>query len=179
MGEPREHPVRTLVLLAFFLVAGVGAALYAAFYVDFGPPDPEDAEAPVVTADGAPGVATSGSHKSAAAAIPGTDAKVRGVVRLYRTKELVAGLSLTLKPSEGNQLAATTGADGVFRFENVTPGAGWQLNGSREPFAPITMSFDVLPSEDRDLGTLWLEVPVAMTAIVIDLEGKPLKDATV
>ena len=61
----------------------------------------------------------------------------------------------------------------------VTPGPGWELAGLREPFAPIAMAMELAPSEDRDLGTLWLEVPVAMTAVVIDLEGKPLKGAEV
>ena len=86
---------------------------------------------------------------------------------------------LTLKAAEGNPLTATTGADGVFRFDRVAPGPGWELSGLREPFAPISLAMELAPSEDRDLGTLWLDVPVALTAIVIDLEGKPLKGAQV
>jgi protocatechuate 3,4-dioxygenase beta subunit len=178
MGQESRHPIRTLLLLGLLLVVGIGAAFYAAANVE---PDSEDPAAPgaAPAGDAAPGATTSAQRKSAAPAVPGTDAKIRGVVRLYRTKAVVAGLALTLKPAEGNALAATTGEDGVFRFEHVTPGPGWQLGGVREPFAAIAMPLEVLPSEDKDLGTLWLEVPVSLTAIVIDLEGKPLKDATV
>ena len=163
MGAANGHPVRTLLLLGGFLAAGVGAALWTMF-AD-APSEPDAADAPLVSRDANAPVENA--------------ARVRGVVRLYRTKELVAGLELSLKPADGDARAATTAADGAFVFENLPPVPGWSLTGNRDPYAPISMTFDLSEKEDRDVGTLWLDVPVELTAVVIDLSGKPLKGATV
>ncbi len=179
MPPTRGHPIRTLLILALFLVVGIGGAIYAAFVVEAGGDVDEPERPPVVTGADGKVVAPKDGTRPPAPVVPGTDAKVRGIVRLYRTKELAAGLVLTLKPAQGGPLTATTGTDGVFRFDRVAPGAGWELSGLREPFAPISMPLELAPSEDRDLGTLWLDVPVALTAIVIDLTGKPLAGAEV
>src|SRR5262245_34716198 len=160
MGQAREHPVRTLLLLALLLVTGLAAAFYAAVYIDPNASEPDTPLVPGETPGATPNATQQPGHRPAAPVLPGTDAKVRGVVRLYRTKAAAPGLTLTLKAADGSALTATTEDDGAFRFEKVTPGPGWQLNGSREPFAPIAMPLEILPSEDKDLGTLWLEVPV-------------------
>ena len=179
MEKRGAQPILTLLMLGAFLAVGIGFALYAAFAMEA---SDEDASAADVLAAGltlAPDAKGSGPARAATPAAPGTDAKVRGVVRLYRTKAPVAGLELTLKRADLNPLTVTTEADGTFRFEVVTPGAGWELTGSRAPFAPISLTMELAPSEERDAGTLWREVPVGMTAIVFDLTGKPLKGATV
>jgi protocatechuate 3,4-dioxygenase beta subunit len=175
------HPFRTLALLAAFLVVGVGGSIYAVLALD-----PGEASTPVETgptlagAFAAPAVETKPDAAPTKAHLVDSDAAhVHGVVRLYRTKAAVEGLALTLKSKQNGDLAATTGKDGVFRFDEVTAGAGWELRGSREPYAPIVLSLDLLPKEDRDLDVLWLEVPAALNAIVLDLGGKPLKGAQV
>lgn len=100
-------------------------------------------------------------------------------MRLYRTKEPVAGLAVALTHAERGTLSATTEPDGSFRLERVAAGPGWELTATREPYAPIALPLEFAPSEDRDLGTLWLEVPVGVAVEVIDLSGKALAGATV
>jgi protocatechuate 3,4-dioxygenase beta subunit len=179
MEKRGARPLLTLSALATFLVAGIGGVIYAALVAEPSADDPSAVTASLVGPSAAPDAKTSGPSRAAAPAAQGTDAHVRGVVRLYRTKAVVEGLELTLKRPEANPLTVTTGPDGTFRFQAVSPGVGWELTGSRAPYAPISLPMELAPSEERDVGTLWLEVPVGMTAIVYDLSGKPLKGATV
>jgi uncharacterized GH25 family protein len=181
MGTSTGHPLRTLALLGAFLALGVGGAIYAGLTLESAEStSAAEVAAPLKSADPAPVAETKSSASSTKAAVYDSDAAhVHGVVRLYRTKAPVEGLALTLKSKQNGDLATTTGKDGVFRFDDVTAGAAWELRGSREPYAPIVLSLDLLPKEDRDLDVLWLEVPAALTAVVMDVGGKPLKGAQV
>ena len=80
MAPPSGHPIRTLILLALFLVAGIGGAIYAAFVVE--PVDDEAAPEHAIVVAGANGKAPAaeGAAPPVAPVVPGTDAKVRGIV---------------------------------------------------------------------------------------------------
>ena len=109
MGKTRNSPIKTLLLLAIPLLAAVAGAVFFVFAVD---PDEnadaqpgEDGTADVATAETGPAEegadAALDSAQKTPKVDPATAASVRGVVRLYRTKEPVVGLELRLKPAEG------------------------------------------------------------------------------
>ncbi len=179
MGTPSGHPLRTLALLAAALALGVGAVLYAVMAP--ATPDAPDKPGASTSADPAPAAASAkASGPATKTAAPDSDAAhVHGVVRFYRSKAAVEGLAVTLKSKDYGERTATTGKDGVFRFDDVSPASGWELRAVRDPYAPIALTLDLAAKEDRDVDVLWLEVPVALTAYVIDLSGKPLKGAQV
>jgi len=171
-------------MLGALLALGVGGALYAMFVLEPGEAAPETtADSRVVATDAAPAP----DAKNAAPGAPTTKAHVadpdaahvHGVVRLYRTKAPVEGLALTLKSKQSGDLTSTTAKDGSFQFDEVPPGPGWELRGSREPYAPIAIPMDLAAKEDHDLDVLWLEAPASLTVIVFDLGGKALKGAQV
>src|SRR5262245_55643491 len=120
MGSSRGGSLRVLVSMVALLVAGVTGALYFGLEIE---PDAGDAAgdaavSPTVVAASAV-AATAPTAKKPTAAVASTDAVVRGSVRLYRSKQVVGGFTLTLKQPEGVSLSATTEADGTFRFEHL------------------------------------------------------------
>lgn len=196
MGKKASRsPVKTLLLLCMPLLVAVTGAMYAVFGLDLSDtatePDPPSDNGRVevaATGDGDTGTTASDQPEIPAdrppppKADPATAASVRGVVRLYRSKERVSGLVLELRPAiEGaSPYTAKTNKDGTFRFPAVVPGAGYELHGSLDPYAPIAITgIDLEPKARHDVGTLWLEVPVDMPVEVISLTGAPLPGATV
>jgi protocatechuate 3,4-dioxygenase beta subunit len=179
MGETsRARPLRTLAILAGFLAAGIGATLYAALGGDAD----VGTSAVAATTTSLDPAATNPATTSAPAKTPAPSpdaARLHGVVRLYRTKAPVEGLVVSLKRTQGETRAATTAADGSFRFDDLPAGPGWELSAAREPFAPISLPLDLAAGQDRDVETLWLEVPVGLATIVHDLGGGPLAGAQV
>jgi protocatechuate 3,4-dioxygenase beta subunit len=181
MGAAGANHVKALLLLGALLVAGVSAILWTGLDEPTGPTEPADAavEKPA-EGNGASAAATATRGSGPAKAVAESEAaQVHGVVRLYRSKEPVAGLELTLGGADGSTRTATTQKDGSFRFEGLAAAPGYELRGARDPYAPIALPLDLVAKEDRDVGTLWLEVPVSLAAFVIDLTGKPLAGATV
>ena len=89
------HPVRTLAMLATFLVLGVGAALYAMFVLEPGEASTTNAANATtnVSQDAAPdsGAKPTTAPTAKAANVDPDAAHVHGVVRLYRTKAVVEG----------------------------------------------------------------------------------------
>ncbi len=188
---------KLIVALAAFLALAVGGALFAVLAIE---PDtvvqpPEADETAEVTHDdteresessdeAARPTAMAGPDGGAAADVAGT---LRGVVRLYDSREPVAGLDLSLAapPPEDDRkerqvLRTTSGPDGVFRFTGLHPGAGYELSGLRDPYAPIDVTgIAVAPGESLNLGTLWLAVPVDLPVEVIDATGAPVPEAEV
>ena len=183
MGSRSGSPLRVLLVLVAFLVIGIGGAIVAALHegTASGEPLPAEVEGAQPGPANATGDRDAGpSGRTAPKGPVVAPASVRGVVRLYRTKEPVAGLELEMKGADGLAVRVATGPDGVFAFDALAPVAGYELRGSRAPYAPIEITgIDLAPEEVRDLGTLWLEVPVDLAALVIDLQGLPVKDAEV
>ncbi len=189
-------PVAVLAVLVVLLLAGMGAALAIVLGDD---PDavarpegpgagtadtrPEDApHADGGPEDAAPEVVAS-SNGGADASVAAT---LRGRLRNYRTREPVAGVALTLlvppaaEGAKAVQLAAASEADGAFRFTGLPPRGGYLLAGALEPFAPLSRpGIDLAPSQVRDLGTIWLDLPVDLPVLVADLTGAPVAEAHV
>src|SRR5262247_2964234 len=94
MEKRGARPVLTLSALAAFLVAGIGGVIYAAFATEPSSEDPTVVTGSLTGTTAAPDSKTSPTARPAGPAAQGTDAHVRGVVRLYRTKAPVEGLEL-------------------------------------------------------------------------------------
>ncbi len=195
----KSSPGKILFGLGFVLLLGVIAALFAVLGSDpgegeglFGAPDPadvaENGDDETDTDEDAsgkkprqPGKSASGTADAAVAAA------VRGVVRLYHNRLPVGGLQLSLTRTIGTgdgaeteTLSATTGTDGVFRFDMLEPSGGYSLRGEQEPYAPLDVpGIALTPTETTDLGTLWLAIPVDMHVLVVTTQGVPVKDAVV
>jgi len=191
MAKRRGSAAKTLALLGLPLLVAVLAGLFMVFFADpadFAGDEDTAADQPIAgmddpaadPEDDLPGEAGSGRER-APKANPATAASVRGVVRLYRTKEPLAGLELRLDPEAGAaSYKAVTGKDGAFQFPLVAPGAGYELHGHREPYAPIALTgIDLEPKGVFDVGTLWLDVPVDLDVIVQTLAGAPVEGASV
>jgi protocatechuate 3,4-dioxygenase beta subunit len=176
---------RALVALLLVVVAGVAAGLFFALG-----PEPASDDGAAVPGPGRPGNGEDAgpSHGGGPArpSKPGPAphvegfGSIRGQVRLFRTKEPVAGFTLSLRQADGASVAATTDASGVFAFANVPAGPGWELRGARESFAPIELTgIDLAPDQALDVGVLWLAVPVDLPALVVDTTGAPVEGAEV
>ena len=191
MAKKQTSPLKILVLLGFPLMCAIGVALFVLLAVD-----PDDLAADgksgssanldigdETASDGTDDGASEGDGRSpqrTPKVNPATAASVSGVVRLYRSKEPVKGLTLQLQPAEGGAYEIQTGADGTFSFAAVAPGAGYELKGELEPYAAISVpSIDLAPQDKHELGTIWLDVPVDLDVIVLSLTGKPIEGATV
>jgi len=196
MSERRtaRNPANLIVGLALLLFCGMGGAVFVVLGSNEEPLEttasgaliaiensgPEDTDAPATEGPGRRQVSASGGADADVAAT------LRGRVRAYRSREPVVGLTLTLnvppagERSEPLTLVAESDAKGVFRFSGLPPRGGYELNGLREPFAPVAISgIDLAPTEERDLGTIWLDVPVDLPVQVRGLDGTPVADATV
>lgn len=204
MGRTRTtggSPWRVLVLLAALVAAGVGGALWIAFDADLatdpdagGGADPGAADHAGDVADPSNGAAKAGHagrrEKAAVAALPAGSGSIRGQVRLFRTREPVAGFALTLslpepapgetRPAGATTLGATTDAAGNFVLSPVPARGGWELRGTREGFAPVEVTgIDLAADQALDVGVLWLAVPVDLPAVVVDTTGAPIEGAEV
>lgn len=180
---------KVLFLLGAVLAAGIGAALFLALGTDLAADGtPEDA-GPDVASAGPDDAADTGTGNGGAGKTkptkPGPSvatvegiASLRGVVKMWKTKEPAAGLELTLRQPELPPMTATTAPDGTFAFAQVPAGGGYELRGARAGFAPIELtSIDLAPEQAADVGTLWLAVPVDMHVLVLDWTGQPIEGA--
>ncbi len=193
-AEPSKSrsPVRVLIGLIVLLVTFMGAALFVAF----GPEGDVDGNAGAATAAETAGPAESGPEHAATSgrrtthtgggAAANVAATLRGRLRAYRTREPVAGVSLTLTvppaTAGGEALAVVAQSDeaGAFRFEGLPPRAGCELAGRHEPFAPVALAgLDLEPAATLDLGTIWLDVPVDLPVDVLAMDGSPIDGAEV
>ncbi|MCE9635230.1 MAG: carboxypeptidase regulatory-like domain-containing protein [Planctomycetes bacterium] len=177
-----------MILLAALVVAGVLAALWVALEMDVGPPGNGDGDGSGASVDGGgnggrdPGHATTTTRPPKPGPAPTVTGfgTVRGVVRLFKTREFVAGVPLTLQAAEGAPLQATTDASGEFSFAHVPAGAGWELRGGKAGFAPLELTgLDLAPDQTLDVGVLWLAIPVDLPALVVDTTGTPIEGAEV
>ncbi len=189
-----RSPASLIVALALLLVCGMGGALYIVLGTDS-----DATEAAEVAAETDMGNPAAGETETTQQAGPGrrqvsstggadatVAATVRGRVRAYRSREPIVGLKLTLTmppEAEGGkpvELVTESDAKGVFRFAGLPPRGGYALSGIRDPFAPVALpGIDLGPSEERDLGTIWLDVPVDLPVQVRGLNGMPIANAEV
>jgi len=189
-----RSPAKLIIGLAMVLFCAMGGALFVVLGSDSGavestetgeltPADPGTLDEPESTPTAGPGrrqvTASGGAAENVAATL-------RGRVRTYRSREPVVGLtlSLTVPPVNEGEKAGTlvtqSDALGVFRFTGLAPRGGYSLSGVQAPYAAVAISgIDLAPSEERDLGTIWLDVPVDLPVQVRGLDGTPIADATV
>lgn len=184
MAPGRVTAARFLIPLALGLLAAVGAALYVVLGPAPAPtPAPDVAGAPPDEGGSRTGADGGGGRERgprAPTVDAATAASLRGLVRLYRSREPVVGLELRLLTPEGDVYTTETGKDGAFKFARVAPAAGLELHGHREPYAAIAMpSIDLDPRDELDLGTLWLDVPVEVDVLVRSYAGASIEGATV
>ena len=187
-------PARLLLGLAVLLLGCMGAALFVVLGTDPGASDGPAADATAVIdggftdgeGNGQPAHSGRRTVSATGGAAENVAATLRGRLRAYRTREPVSGVSLTLTiPAEtegGEAIALVTQSDstGTFRFTSLPPRAGCELAGLQEPFAPVALAgIDLEPLETRDLGTIWLDVPVDLPVEVLTLDGSPIAAADV
>ncbi len=135
--------------------------------------EPEHAQVVVdePTADAAPGRRRASRTGSAS---------VRGVVVRGRQQEIAEGVTVSLSLPGLAGRTVTTGAAGEFRFAELPPGGPYEVSLIVEEFAPVRVPGIALDRrEERDVGTLRLDVAVSVVALVQDTRGAPIPGARV
>jgi hypothetical protein len=121
---------------------------------------------------------------------------VAGFVRNELTGEPVRRATVTLRtlslpkdaPPEGRSTTLASGADGAFRFDNVSPGE-YQVSAGRAGFlgagqprmgrTPYSARIRVQPGETTGPVELKLQPAAVLTGLVLDEEGEPVPAAHV
>ncbi|MCG3134141.1 MAG: hypothetical protein HMLKMBBP_01428 [Planctomycetes bacterium] len=106
-----------------------------------------------------------------------------GQVRDERGEKPVEGVALTLAAAESGpskRLSARSAPDGTFAFDDVPDFPAWTLSAPVPGggTAEIT-GLAVRPGETTDAGVLCLAVPVSVSGVVLDPDGKPVRGAKV
>ncbi len=145
------------------------------------PPKPVVAAAPVVEA---PPVENTPAPKPEPAPVvvaePVGTGAVFGAVRLASTRKPVAGQKVVLEAVGATTLSVATDPKGGFRFEHLAEGRAWRVRVDAAGFAPaVVPNLHLDRDETRDVGTLWLDVPVRLDVVVKDWRDRPIAGATV
>jgi RNA polymerase sigma-70 factor (ECF subfamily) len=105
---------------------------------------------------------------------------VVGAVRVASTRKAVAGKRLTIEALGATTLTVSTDAQGRFRFEHLAENRAWRVRVEADGFAPaVVPNLHLDRDEVRDVGTLWLDVPVPLAVVVKDWRDRPIAGATV
>jgi protocatechuate 3,4-dioxygenase beta subunit len=162
------------------VVAAIAGALFLVMS------DPAEEE----TAGGAPAAAEGAVEESAPevadapsgrrrARVPGA-AAVHGIVQHAGDESPAASQAVRLVGDGVGTLEVTTDSAGAFRFEGLPPGGPYAVEVDSEGFAPIRLPGIALDrSEERDLGTLLLDLAVRIEVHVADMTDRPLEGARV
>ena len=103
-----------------------------------------------------------------------------GIVQHAADEMPAVAQSVRLVGDSVGTLEITTDSSGAFRFESLPPGGPYALEIDAEGFAPIRLPGIALArSEERDLGTLLLDLAVRVEVHVRDMTGDPLEGAQV
>ncbi len=95
-------------------------------------------------------------------------------------KAPLAGVTVTLSREGEENLTATTGEDGTFKFDAVRHAQSYTLTATAEGYNDYTTAEPVaVGDEDFVLPTIEMTKPLAKATGIVKYHGSPLKDATV
>ena len=107
-------------------------------------------------------------------------ASVHGLVVRGRQQEIADGVTVTLSRPGLPARTVTTGAAGEFLFAELPPGGPYEVSLIVGEFAPVRVPGIALDRrEERDVGTLRLDVAVSVVVLVQDTRGAPVAGARV
>ena len=140
--------------------------------------DPAAAAAPDDA--GRSGSGSGGRSAAATRGGRGATGNLTGEVRVRLDRTPSSGRQVRLIGPDGQVVTATTGADGVFVFEDLPRRTQWDLELDVPGFGTVRRNGIRLGRHRRlDIGTLWLAPSVDVRVEVFSSDGEPVEGASV
>jgi Carboxypeptidase regulatory-like domain len=84
----------------------------------------------------------------------------------------ISGATIVLQGPAGNRVASSTGDDGSFAFQNVTPGSGYSISVTAKGFAEWTSSLTVEPGQENNVSEVRLRILAVQRAVTVSYSSK-------